>query len=77
MKRCYYRCKVAVFAIIFVSSLFAVQKFNVTDAAAQMESNSTLTTCINGKCITTSAGSQCICQLGTSGVLCERSKFFL
>ncbi|CAF1035730.1 unnamed protein product [Adineta ricciae] len=26
----------------------------------------------NGKCITTSAGAQCVCQKGTSGVLCER-----
>lgn len=26
----------------------------------------------NGKCITTSIGSQCVCQKGTSGVLCER-----
>ncbi len=31
----------------------------------------------NGRCITTSVGSQCICQKGTSGVLCERSKFLL
>ncbi len=29
----------------------------------------------NGKCTTTSAGSQCICQKGTSGILCEKSKF--
>ncbi len=27
----------------------------------------------NGKCLTTSVGSQCVCQKGTSGVLCERS----
>ena len=26
----------------------------------------------NGKCVTTSAGSQCICQKGTSGILCEK-----
>jgi hypothetical protein len=26
----------------------------------------------NGKCMTTSTGSQCICEKGTSGVLCER-----
>ena len=26
---------------------------NMTDAAAQIESNSTSTTCINGKCVTT------------------------
>jgi hypothetical protein len=31
----------------------------------------------NGKCMTTSTGSQCICEKGTSGVLCERSKFLL
>ena len=34
--------------------------------------------CMNAaKCITTSAGSQCACIKGTSGVLCERSKWFL
>ena len=31
----------------------------------------------NGKCLTTGVGSQCICQKGTSGVLCERSKLLL
>lgn len=28
----------------------------------------------NGKCVTTNAGAQCVCQRGTSGILCERSK---
>ena len=28
----------------------------------------------NGKCVTTSTGSQCLCQKGTSGTLCEKSK---
>ncbi|CAF2714215.1 unnamed protein product [Rotaria sp. Silwood2] len=29
--------------------------------------------CMNdGKCVTTSVGSQCVCKQGTSGVLCER-----
>ncbi len=30
----------------------------------------------NGKCITTTAGSQCVCQKGTSGILCEKGKFY-
>jgi hypothetical protein len=28
----------------------------------------------NGKCITSAAGAQCVCQKGSSGILCERSK---
>lgn len=28
----------------------------------------------NAKCLTTSVGAQCVCQKGTSGVLCEQSK---
>ncbi len=31
----------------------------------------------NGKCMITSVGSQCACEKGTSGVLCERSKSLL
>jgi len=31
----------------------------------------------NGKCITTAAGSQCVCQNDTSGILCEKCKFLL
>ena len=30
----------------------------------------------NARCVITSVGAQCVCQKGTSGVLCERSKFF-
>ncbi len=30
----------------------------------------------NAKCVTTTAGSQCVCQKGTSGILCEKSKFY-
>jgi hypothetical protein len=29
----------------------------------------------NAKCIKTTAGSQCVCQKGTAGILCEKSKF--
>jgi hypothetical protein len=38
--------------IIFIGALVALQEFNM-EAAAQIESNSTFTTCINGKCVTT------------------------
>lgn len=31
----------------------------------------------NAKCITTESGFQCVCNKGTSGVLCERSKYSL
>lgn len=55
MRRNYYHyCYLAsAFTIIFIVALFALQKYNMTEAAAQMESNSTFTTCINGKCVTT------------------------
>ena len=53
MKRgyhCYYL--VVAFTIIFIAAVFTLQNFNTIEAA-QIESNSTFTTCINGKCITT------------------------
>ncbi len=46
----YYCYIVLAFTIIFV---VAAQNYNITEAAAQIESNSTFTTCINGKCVTT------------------------
>ena len=54
MKRgyhCYYL--VVAFTIVFIAAVFTLQNFNTIEAAAQIESNSTFTTCINGKCITT------------------------
>src|SRR5919202_6189041 len=55
MRRNYYPyCYlVSTFTIIFIVALFALQKYNMTKVAAQMESNSTFTTCINGKCVAT------------------------
>jgi hypothetical protein len=42
------------FITIFVATAFTVDERNMTDAAeAQIESNSTFTTCINSKCVTT------------------------
>ena len=46
-------CYLLIASIIFlIGALVALQKLNM-DAAAQIESNSTFTTCINGKCVTT------------------------
>ncbi len=54
MKRSYYYCYLVVaFTIIYVGAVFTPQNYNITEAAAQIESNSTFTTCINGKCVTT------------------------
>ena len=53
MKRYYYL--VVAFTIIFliVVTVFTTQNHDITHAAAQIESNSTFTSCINGKCVTT------------------------
>ena len=52
-RSCYrYRYLLIASTIIFICALVALQKFNM-EAAAQIESNSTFTTCINGKCVTT------------------------
>jgi hypothetical protein len=49
-----YHCYMVIaFTIIFIVGGFTPQNYNITDAAAQIESNSTFTTCINGKCVTT------------------------
>src|SRR5919199_1858375 len=44
---------VAFTTIIFIVAMYTLQNFNMIEAAAQIESNSTFTTCINGKCVTT------------------------
>jgi hypothetical protein len=44
---CYF---VLAITIIFI---VASQNYNISEAAPQIESNSTFTTCINGKCVTT------------------------
>ena len=31
----------------------------------------------NGKCVSKGTFAKCVCQNGTSGILCERSKTFL
>lgn len=51
-KRSRYRYLLIASTIIFICALVSLQKFN-KEAAAQIESNSTFTTCINGKCVTT------------------------
>jgi hypothetical protein len=52
-RSCYLYCYLLIAStIISISALVAVQKFD-TEAAAQIESNSSFTTCINGKCVTT------------------------
>jgi hypothetical protein len=52
-RSCYHYCYLLIAStIIFICALVALQKFNI-EAAAQIESNSTFTTCINGKCVTT------------------------
>ena len=52
-RSCYrYRYLLIASTIIFICALVALQKFNM-EVAAQLESNSTFTTCINGKCVTT------------------------
>ena len=56
MKRSYYYYYLVVaFTIIFliVVTVFTTQNHDITQAAAQIESNSTFTSCINGKCVTT------------------------
>ena len=53
VKRNYYCYLVVIFTIIYVGAVFTPQNYNMTEAAAQIESNSTFTTCINGKCVTT------------------------
>jgi hypothetical protein len=44
---------VVISTIIYICTVFTSQNYNITEAAVQIESNSTLTTCINGKCVTT------------------------
>jgi hypothetical protein len=52
-RSCYHYCYLLIAStIIFIGALVSLQKFNM-EAAAQIESNSTFTTCINGKCATT------------------------
>jgi CDP-diacylglycerol pyrophosphatase len=53
MKKKYYFYLVIVFITIFVAAIFTVYERNMTDTAAQIGSNSTFTTCINSKCVTT------------------------
>jgi hypothetical protein len=44
---------VVAFTIISIVAVFMLQNYNMKGAAAQIGSNSTFTTCINGKCVTT------------------------
>jgi hypothetical protein len=54
IKKKYYFYLVIAFITIFVAAIFTVYGRNMAGAAAaQIESNSTFTTCINGKCVTT------------------------
>jgi hypothetical protein len=54
IKKKYYFYLVIAFITIFVAAIFTVCERNMIGAAAaQIESNSTFTTCINGKCVTT------------------------
>jgi hypothetical protein len=49
----YYFYLVIAFITIFSAAICTVYELNLAGAAAQIESNSTSTTCINGKCVTT------------------------
>jgi hypothetical protein len=54
--RCHrYHCYllVAFTIILVILAAFTVQSYKIKEAAAQIESNSTFTTCVNGKCVTT------------------------
>jgi hypothetical protein len=53
IKKKYYFYLVIAFITILVAAIFTVYELNLAGAAAQIESNSTSTTCINGKCVTT------------------------
>jgi hypothetical protein len=50
---CYHCYMVIAFTIILVVAVFTPQNYKISEATAQIESNSTFTTCINGKCVTT------------------------
>jgi hypothetical protein len=44
---------VVAFTIIFITIAVSTQNYTTKEVAAEVESNSTFTTCINGKCVTT------------------------
>ena len=53
IKKKYYFYLVIAFITILVAAIFTVYELNLAGASAQIESNSTFTKCINGKCVTT------------------------
>jgi hypothetical protein len=53
IKKKYYFYLIIGFIAIYVAAMFTVNEQNIVYTAAQIESNSTFTTCINGKCVTT------------------------
>jgi hypothetical protein len=52
IKKYYFYLAIA-FITVFVAAIFTIDKGHMDGTAAQIESNSTFTTCINGKCVTT------------------------
>ena len=49
----YYFYLAIAFITVFVAAIFTIYRGHMVGAAAQIESNSTSTICINGKCNTT------------------------
>ena len=41
------------FIVVYAGAVFVTDEQNIVDTGAQIESSSTFTTCINGKCVTT------------------------
>jgi hypothetical protein len=53
IKKKYYFYLVTGFIAVYAAAVFATDEQNIVYTSAQIESNSTFTTCINGKCVTT------------------------
>ena len=53
IKKKYYIYLVTGFIVVYAAAVFATDGQNIVYTGAQIESNSTFTTCINGKCVTT------------------------
>ncbi len=49
----YYFYLAIAFITVFVAAIFTIYRGHMVGAAAQIESNSTFTKCINSKCVTT------------------------
>ena len=53
IKKKYYFYLVTGFIAVYAAAVFATDERNIVYTSAQIESNSSFTTCINGKCVTT------------------------